>query len=122
MLGQPAPSAIAASAWNWPTFISSSMCGVSAGHSFRMRLVASKSRAVVIAASCSSRSPKNFTMPGRTSAGIGRRVRGEHVVALVEGFERDLPVARQAHRPVPAVAHVLELEAVGVFRDRREVL
>ena len=50
------------------------------------------------------------------------RMRGEHVVGLVEGLHRDLPVAVEVQPLAPLVAHVLQAERVEDLRGREQVV
>ena len=50
------------------------------------------------------------------------RMRGEHVVGLVEGLHRDFPVAVEVQPLAPLVAHVLQTERVEDLRRRKEIV
>ena len=49
-------------------------------------------------------------------------MRGEHVVGLVEGLHRDLPVAVEVQPLAPLVAHVLQPERVEDLRGGKQVV
>src|SRR4029077_10237145 len=50
------------------------------------------------------------------------RMCGEHVVGLVEGLHRDLPVAVEVQPLAPLVAHVLQPERVEYLRSGKQVV
>src|SRR5262249_51506115 len=50
------------------------------------------------------------------------RVRGHHVVGLLEGLLPDLPVAVDPRLPPPVHAHLVEVDGIETFRRLAEVI